>query len=692
MGRKAFMTLMAFAPVASHAEGGVSKADTTAPRPNIVLILADDMGYSDIGCYGGEIETPNLDRLASQGIRYRQFYNGARSCPTRASLLTGLYAHQAGIGWMTAADMGRAPYQGYLNRECVTLAEVLQSAGYGTYMSGKWHVATERQNKAKMKEYWPNQRGFEQYFGIVEGASNYFHTTLNRNNDQHVQPEDPDFYLTYALSDSAAMFIRQHDYAQKPLFLYMAYNAPHWPLQALPQDIARYKDRYMRGWDVLRQERFERQKQMGLFPKSAVLSDRDSQVPAWNSLTPEEQDEFASRMAIYAAQVDEMDCGIGRIVTALEERGQLDNTIIMFLSDNGACAEFISSGKRKALDGKSDTYESYRRNWANLSSTPYKEYKHHTNEGGIASPMVVHYPNGIDGKLNGSWCDEYGHITDIMTTFVALSGAQYPTQYKGHKIQQMEGVSLLPNFEGKKTGRGETFWEHEGNIGVRDGRWKIVTKVVEDEPYDESKIMLYDIKKDPTELHDLAAKKPKLKNRLYADWTRWAERVGVLPIDTRGYGRRQQDFRREKMNGSFDEWLGDWAQSSSGPAKVTFEIDTVNVISAPHTCHICVEKTGARPANGFLKWGFRGHKDETITASFKIRSSEATNIKFRLEDQDHVEIKPIDQSVDLSGGDVQQFTFTSTPLQRTGGFQLVFYVGSAHGDIWIDDVKMDYHL
>lgn len=664
-------------------------ANAADKRPNIILILADDLGYSDIGCYGGEIKTPNLDQLAQEGLRYRQFYNGARSCPTRAALMTGLYAHQAGMGWMTAAGSDRPEYQGYLNRECVTMAEVLQSAGYSTYMCGKWHLSSERQNLGKMKEYWPNQRGFEEYFGIVEGASNYFTTTLNRNNDQYVQKKSDDFYLTTALSDTASVFIEKHDFNEKPLFMYLAYNAPHWPLHALPKDIAKYKDTYRRGWDVLRKERFERQKSLGLFSKDVVMSERDSSVPAWDSLSPEKKEEFASRMAIYAAQVDAMDQGIGKVVEALKDRGQMDNTIIVFLSDNGACAEFISSGSSKELDGSAETYESYRRNWANLSSTPYKEYKHHTNEGGIATPLIVHYPNGINKQLNGNYTPEFGHIIDLMPTFVELAHAEYPKEYKGHSIKPMEGVSLVPNLSGKETGRGEVFWEHEANIGVRDGKWKIVTKNLEDQDYDESRIKLYDMVADPTELNDLSTTFPEIRKRLYADWNRWAERVGALPLDTRGYGQRKDDYLRNNINGKFDENYGHWDCVAEAPAEAEFDIVDKKGIDGK-TAHIKVTHPGVRPANVILKWDFKGKKGETVNISFKVKSSQATNIKCRLENKNRINNKPINESVDLTGKGVQTFNFTSVPLENNAPHQLVFYLGQAEGDIWIDDVTMNF--
>jgi len=656
-----------------------------AERPNIVLILADDMGYSDIGCYGGEIATPNIDRLAHEGLRYRQFYNGARSCPTRASLLTGLYAHQAGIGWMTHADMGRPAYQGFLNSECATLGDVLRGAGYGTYISGKWHVSSVRQNKGGVVDNWPNQRGFDEFFGIVDGSSDYFHPTLNRNNRQYEQ-KDSDFYLTDALSDSACAFINRHDFEHKPLFLYMAYNAPHWPLHALRKDIDKYVDRYRRGWDVLREERFERQKRMGLFGRSTQMAPRDADVPAWASLSKDEQEDFAMRMAIYAAQVDEMDQGIGRIVEALRQRGQLDNTLIMFLSDNGACAEHI--GNQRHIDGSEAYWESYRRSWANLSSTPYKEFKHYTYEGGIATPMVVHYPRGIKRRLWGSMVDEYGHITDIMTTFVELSGATYPTTFEGHAVRPMEGVSLVPHFKGKSVGRRQTFWEHEANIAARDGRWKMVARTELGVPFREDSIRLYDMKKDPAELHDLSQRHPERTARMYKAWTAWAERVGALPLDTRQYNRRGLDYNRAKPNGEFDENFGGWDCIANGGAELSFEIDSINTLSGAKTAKITVNKSGQLPRNGALRWRFRAEKGERLALSFMARSSERTEIKFRLEDPSHINEKAIDKSIMLST-EPQEYRFTTHPLPRGGEYHLVFYVGQARGEIWVDGVNVN---
>lgn len=656
-------------------------------RPNILVIMADDLGYSDIGCYGGEIKTPNLDKLAANGLRYRQFYNGARSCPTRASLLTGLYAHQAGMGWMAAADMQRPEYQGYLNNQCMTIAEVLKEGGYGTYMSGKWHVSSDRQNKGGIKDNWPNQRGFDCFYGVVGGAANYFKMNYNYNNEKYPSPDDDAFYFTHAISDSAAVFLDRHDYEKSPLFLYLAYTAPHWPLHAIQKDIDKYTKVYEAGWDKLREARFKRQKEIGLFGSEVELSPRDESVPAWDSLSEEERHEFAMRMAIYAAQIDAMDQGIGKIVGELKKKGQLDNTIILFLSDNGACAEFISSGKRKAVDGKVDTYESYRINWANLSSTPYREYKHYTNEGGIATPLIVHYPKGISEKHRNSYVGEYGHITDIMATCVDLGKVTYPQSYNGNDITPLQGASLVPNFSGGKTNRKQTFWEHEANIAVRDGKWKLVSKTVEGDDFDEASIKLYDMSADPTEMNDLSAKYPAKKTELYESWKKWAGKVGVFPLDTRFYGERQKAYKRDCINGEFDDNFGDWDTGSRPNTQIEFSIDTENTISGGKTARIDVLKPGEVPAAGFLKWTFTAKKGDKVSIQFKARSQENTKMMFRLEKVQDLSVKPIDKEISLIN-EVLTFDFNKIPLDSNGNYQLAFYVGNSKGTIRIDDVKL----
>ena len=677
-------------PLAAFAVSGCMQTkQQNDSRPNIIIILADDMGYSDLGCYGGEVETPNLDRLASNGLRYRQFYNSARSCPTRASLMTGLYPHQAGMGWMAAADMQRPAYQGYLNNQCVTIAEVLKDAGYATYMCGKWHLNLDRKNDGDVIDNWPTQRGFDIFYGIVSGAANYFTTQYHYGNERGQAPEDGNFYFTHALNDSAVVFVSRHDYDKQPFFLYLSHIAPHWPLHALQEDIDKYVERYKAGWDRLREERFERQKKMGLFKKNVILSQRDEEVEAWESLTPEKQEEFVMRMAIYAAQIDAMDQGIGRLITALEAKGQLDNTIIMFLSDNGACAEFNSSGPRRAVDGKADTWESYRIQWANLSSTPYREYKHFTHEGGIATPLIVHYPNGIKKRLNNKWIDEYGYLNDIMATCVELANANYPETYKGNAILPMEGVSLLPNFSGKKTNRKQTFWEHEGNIAMRDGKWKLVCKTIENKPFDESTICLYDLEKDPTELNDLSEKYPERKQQMYEAWKQWAERIDALPLDTRDYGQRQRDYKRI-INGEFDDNFGGWDLICHPDANVDFVIDKMNVISGKKTARIDVVSKGERPASALMRWTLNQlRQGEILNIRFAAKADRKTSMFFRFERMNNPQDKLLDETIQLTT-DIHEFTFDTIRIQENGNYQLVFYVGTMDGSCWIDKVKLNF--
>lgn len=512
-------------------------------RMNILLILADDMGFSDLGCYGGEIQTPNIDRLAQNGVRYSQFYNAARCCPTRASLLTGVYPHQAGMGWMTNANLGTPQYRGDLGKNVVTIAELLKTAGYSTYMTGKWHVSSTRKDQAGINDNWPLQRGFDRFFGIVGGAGNYFKLPVFSGNRKYKSPEN--FYFTDAISDSSVMFIDQHCTREKnPFFMYVAYTAPHWPLHALDKDIKKYDGVYEAGWDKIRENRLKKQYEIGLWDKKVELSARDEKVPSWDSMSADQKKDFARRMAIYAAQVDALDQGVGRIIRKLEETNQLDNTLIFFLADNGGCAEFITSGKSKDLSGNlENTFESYRINWANASNTPYREYKHWIHEGGIHTPMIVHWPNGIDKSMNNSYIRDYGHLTDILATCAELSGAQYPQKFKGIEIVPMQGTSLVPHFSKRDNKRGPIFWEHEANIGMRDGKWKLVAKTPEDGTFDPKSLELYNINEDPVELKDLAKVYPQKLDSMYKAWQVWADYVQVYPFDTREYNVRTKSSK-----------------------------------------------------------------------------------------------------------------------------------------------------
>lgn len=659
-------------------------------RPNIVLILADDMGYSDIGSYGGEVQTPNLDKLAGEGIRYRQFYNMARCCPTRASLMTGLYPHQAGMGWMAAADLGTPAYQGNLNSECVTIAEVLKTAGYSTYMTGKWHLTNERKIDGEVIDNWPVQRGFDKFFGIIPGAANYFTPMVYSGNAKYKVSADNNYYLTDALSDTSVKYINEHIGSQpsRPFFMYVAYNAPHWPLHAPKDVIAKYKQRYLQGWDVIREKRFARQKEIGLLPANAVLSPRDAAIPAWNTLTDTEKEEMASRMAIYAAQIDIMDKGIGRIVDALKKNNQLNNTLIFFLSDNGACAEFINSGKSKAVDGTADTWESYRINWANVSSTPFREYKHYTHEGGIATPLIVHWPAGIVKALDNTYAKGYGHLPDIMATCADVAKAKYPSVFKGNIIPAMEGKSLTPHFSGKDNNKGVMYWEHEANIAVRDGKWKLVAATAEGMTFDKSTLELYDMEADPTEMNDLKGKYPEQVKTMYANWLKFASRIGAFPLDTREYNVRMQAYRRV-INGEFDDNLGGWnIRNEKNKGNIT--IDNTGKISGQKAALIEVKNKSDKPSGISMLWPLRAEHGEQFAISLKAKASQASQIFVRLERVDEPSVKLVDENIKIVPGKINQYAFVSLPVASAGMYRLAFYYGNLNaGDkVWIDDIRL----
>ena len=501
------------------------------------------MGFSDLGCYGGEVQTPNLDALAGKGLRFTQFYNTARCSPSRASLLTGLHPHQTGIGILTGDD-GPEGYPGNLNKRCVTIAEVLARDGYATYMSGKWHVAHDCLN---VNDTWPCQRGFDRFYGTVVGGGSYFDpNTLTRGNEniEHEAKADPNFFYTDAISDNAVTFLDDHaeTHGERPFFMYVAYTAPHWPLHAMPQDIEKYKGRFDPGWDQLRIERLRRMVDMGIIDPSWDLSRRDERVAAWDDV--ENHPWETRRMEVYAAQIDRMDQGIGRIVQALEANGQLDNTLIIFLADNGACEEILKSDAQwlrmgdimrdvtrdgravrpgnspDIIPGGEDTYQSYGIGWANLSDTPFRKYKHWTHEGGIATPLIVHWPRRITS--GGQLRHQPGQLTDVMATVLEVTGAAYPETFDDNAILPCEGTSLVPIFDNRPNGRGMMYWEHEGNAAVRDGNWKLVR----DYP---GEWELYDLSADRTEMHDQAAANPRKLAVLAEAYDRWARRCGVVP-------------------------------------------------------------------------------------------------------------------------------------------------------------------
>lgn len=517
-----------------------------ANRPNIILILADDMGYSDIGCYGSEIATPNIDRLSANGVSFTQTYNCARCCPSRASLLTGLYPHQTGVGHMVA-NLGHSSYQGYLNDRCVTLAEVLRSGGYRTLMCGKWHVGGGYD--AKNPATWtpgdeghpiPTTRGFERFYGTLAGCGDYFNPHTLMRNDSFIEPEGERYYYTDAISEEASRMIREYGRRENPFFFYVAYTAPHWPLHATPEDVARYQGRYRRGWDEIRTDRHERLIELGILDCKWQISPRDQSAPPWEEV--KDRDWEDRRMAVYAAQVDRMDQGIGKIVTTVQELGLEENTLIMFLSDNGGCAEFLSEDGfvQKVLwpmrngnsvragnfpgvmPGTEDTYMSYDLPWANASNTPFRLYKHWVHEGGIATPLIVYWPAVIDKQR---LVHEPTHVIDIMATCLEASGVKYPQSFSRKEIQPLEGESLMPALRGNNWSREKPlYWEHEGNCAIRMENWKLVKKYPGDWE-------LYNMEQDRTELVDLKEKNKPKAEELEKLYERWAQGCEVLSME-----------------------------------------------------------------------------------------------------------------------------------------------------------------
>jgi arylsulfatase len=532
-------------------------------RPNVIVILSDDMGFSDLGCYGGEINTPNLNQLASGGLRFTQFYNTARCCPTRAAILTGLYPHQAGVGHMTT-DNKLDGYRGELNRNCVTIAELLKPAGYRNYAVGKWHV-TKYTTGAGPKDNWPLQRGFDRYYGTIAGGGSFYDPlSLTRDNtpispyaDAEYKPQT--YYYTDAISDQAVRFISEHarDHGEKPFFMYVAYTAAHWPMHALDKDIAKYKGKYDAGYEPIRKARFENARKLGLIDPKWELA---PQAEDWSKVKDKAWE--ARCMEVYAAMIDNMDQGIGRIVETLRKTNRLDNTLILFLQDNGGCAEnmgrqgtkmhpeqpradkpslpamkpdelqrtMVPAQTRdgwpvlmgmKVLPGPADTFIAYGRGWANVSNTPFREYKHWVHEGGISTPLVAHWPARI--KAKGELRHQPGHLIDVLATCADIAGAKYPAEFAGNKITPLEGKSLVPAFDNKPIEREAIYWEHEGNRAMRAGKWKLVAKGP-DGPWE-----LYDLETDRTELHDLAAKQPERVKEMVAKWEAWARRAKVLP-------------------------------------------------------------------------------------------------------------------------------------------------------------------
>jgi len=624
-------------------------------RPNVIIVMADDMGWSDIGCYGSEIETPNLDRLAKNGLRFTQFYNTGRCCPTRASLLTGTYPHQAGIGHMMN-DTGLPGYTGDLGSNVQTIAEVLSPAKYSTYLSGKWHV-TPKIHPGSSQHNWPRQRGFDRFYGTIHGAGSFFDpNSLTRDNtlisphaDKEYKPKE--FYYTDAINDHATRFINEHD-SNNPFFLYVAHTAPHWPMHALPEDIEKYQGRYDEGWEKIREARYQKQLKLGLIEPKWKLSPRDAE--AWHDAKNKEWE--IRLMEVYAAMVDRMDQGLGRIINALEKRKMLENTLIIFIADNGGCAEGMGRKEgiqykdsdpeilkpmkdsdlqmdmipkrtrdgvvmrqgTEVMPGGADTYHGYGKAWANVSNTPFREYKHWVHEGGISAPLVAHWPKGIASKLRGKFEHQPAHLIDLMATCVELADANYPDEVKGKKMVPLQGVSLGPAFSGKKLKReNPIFWEHEGNRAIRIENWKLVAKGSSGE------WELYDLDADRSELNNLRETHPERTSQMAEKWEAWAIEANAKPWP---WNRNKKNLGSKKKTFNLDANANLTKELSPMIRKKSFEVEV----------HIEKQGEGILVAQGgdthgwvlFVRDNFAhfslslGGKIETIKANKKLTEKE----------------------------------------------------------------------
>jgi len=505
---------------------GFSDVRAQQQRPNIIVILADDLGYADIGCFGSEIPTPNLDALAANGIRLTNFYNTARCCPTRAALLTGVYSHQAGIGHMMEDEgVDHPAYRGQLNDHTVTIAEVLKDAGYFTAMSGKWHVGQQA-------GVVPWKRGFERSLNAPAGGF-YYEDAKNAkvflNGEEIHKGSDKlpkNWYTTDLWTDFGLRFIDEALEEKKPFLLYLAHNAPHFPLQAPEEEIAKFRGKYKEGWAKLRQARYKKQQALGLIDSTWKLPPINPKVPDWDNLDASEKKKYDDIMAIYAAVISHLDKSIGDLVAGLKKRGVFDNTVILFLSDNGGNAEPGAEGVYQgAHPGSVQSKVFLGQGWAEAACTPFWSYKHHTHEGGISSPTIVSWPKGIPQTRNGSFERQPAHVTDILATLVDLAGATYPTTYQGNSIIPAVGTSLTPVFTGGQLKRQKPiFWEHEGNKAVVDGQWKLVAERSE-------KWQLYNLESDRTELHNVINDNREVAGRLESLYETWYRDVGAEPYD-----------------------------------------------------------------------------------------------------------------------------------------------------------------
>ena len=620
-------------------------AAAPADRPNVLIILADDLGYSDLGCYGGEIRTPHIDRLAKAGARFTQCYNSARCCPSRASLMTGLYPSQAGIGDFTTGrpNVKRGPgYLGRLNGRCATIAEVLGPAGYACYYVGKWHLHPET---------GPIARGFDEFYGYTSGHSHDqydagFYTRLPDERKKEIDPPQGKFYATDVFNEYALEFLRQGQASGKPWFLFLGHSSPHFPVQAPAESADPYETIYRRGWDALRSERYERMKTLGivdgdhwtLTDRALVPVDRDDIAngfpgqsnPKWSSLSDDRRADLARRMAVFAAMVEHVDRGVGDIVRHLRVTGDLDNTLIIFLSDNGACYEWGPFG----FDGRSrtgktilhrgddlrriggpGTHHSYGSGWANLGNTPLRLYKHFTHEGGIGTPLIVHWPKRFDGASD--WIRAPVHVMDILPTICDAAGAKYPSRVGDRRVLPVEGRSLLPVVLGERVADRGIGFDHQEARAWREGDWKIVwSKRMPREIEWE----LYNIAEDRCETRNIAGEHPARVQRMAKRWEQWARRVGVIwPVDA-PIGRDGRPLRTGPTGAPSTRAPSTRAPSTRAPSTRAKEAPRIENRELRISCEVEAESSnGVIVAQGGREQGYAIHlRDGKIAFDVRI--------------------------------------------------------------------------
>lgn len=503
--------------------------EKTKQSPNIVLIMCDDMGFSDLGCYGGEVNTPNIDFLGKNGVRFTQFKNSGRSCPSRAALMTGYYQHEAGMGWMTAVDEHRPGYRGQIRNDIPTIAEILGQNGYANYLSGKWHVTVDGAFNQPNGSY-PIQRGFDKYYGCLSGGGSYYKPTPVYSDLNRITELPDDYYYTTAITDSAVSFIHQHP-KEEPMFLYIAHYAPHLPLQAPKERVDACRERYRVGYDVLKKQRFERQQVLGIFNTEQQLPIHQKEFgenrPAWESLDKKKQEQWITDMATFAAMIEIMDDGIGEVIQATKEQGIYENTVFIFLSDNGATNEGGYLGQLMA----------------DLSNTPFRSYKQWTFQGGTSSPLIIMHGDENKNTQKGLFCNEASHIIDIFPTCLDLAHAEYPAKFQGNKVR-LPGISLLPATENKKIKKRDLYFEHQTSCAIISDGWKLV-RANGKTPWE-----LINLEADPFETTDISAQYPDKVIKLEKKWNKWAKQQSVFPFEYRPWTKRINYYKSQNANQS----------------------------------------------------------------------------------------------------------------------------------------------